>query len=50
MLLQMFANKKDVRFGEILDEWKAAYNYEIDYDALKIDAPEDTSKTADTAE
>ncbi len=37
---QMFANKKDVRFGEILDEWKATYNYKIDYDALKIDAPE----------
>lgn len=44
---QMFANKKDTRFGEILNEWKAEYNYEIDYDALKIDAPSDTENSAE---
>lgn len=36
---ELDSSKKDSHFADLLNQWKAEYNYEIDYEALKIDEP-----------
>lgn len=41
--------KKGTYFSDRLKEWREAYEFEIDYDALKIDEPAASEKTAEAA-
>ena len=41
--------KKENAFSEALDSWKSEYDYQIDYDALKITKTEDAAASSSDA-
>lgn len=40
---EIFEQQMQVKFAEKMDEWKAEYNFKIDYEALRLDAPAESS-------
>lgn len=40
---EIFEQQMQVRFTEKMDEWKAEYNFKIDYAALRLDDPAESS-------
>lgn len=45
----LYGQLVDAAFSEKLDEWKAEYNYKIDYAALRLDDPADASDGSDNS-
>lgn len=42
----LYDQLKNAAFSEKMDEWRAEYNYKIDYAALRLDDPADSSDSA----
>lgn len=45
----IFTQQKNVKFTEQMNVWRAEYNFEIDYEALRLDKPEENSSGISTS-
>ena len=43
---EIFEQQVQVKFAETMDEWKVEYNFKIDYEALRLDEPQESTNSS----